>query len=120
MDKTFGIRYESGKFMIGDKVIKVQDDNIEMEGEMYMDTSGLWALITERNHKKYSTEDCDAIVITILGVVTLELTNGKNGLRYSEQFGKIFNGKESCPMLMMYIIASFTEKRTLFQRSSRR
>ena len=35
VDKIFGIRYESGKFMIWDKVIKIQGDNIEIDGEMY-------------------------------------------------------------------------------------
>ena len=43
--------------MIGDKVIEIQDDTIEIDGEMYMGTSGLCALITEKNHKEYSTED---------------------------------------------------------------
>ena len=31
MAQTFGLRYESGKFMSGDKVIKIQGDNIETE-----------------------------------------------------------------------------------------
>ena len=57
VDKTFGIRYESGKFMIGDKVIKVRGDNIEIDGEMYMGTPGLWALITEWNPREYLFED---------------------------------------------------------------
>ena len=48
VDKSFGIRYESG-----DKVIKLQGDNIKIDGEMYMSTPGLWALITERNPKEY-------------------------------------------------------------------
>ena len=53
VDKTFGIRYQSGKFMIGSKVIKIQGDNIEMD----MGTPGVWALITEKNPKEYSFED---------------------------------------------------------------
>ena len=57
MDKTFGIRCEDVKFMIGGKVIKIQGDNIEIDGEIYMGTPGLWALITERNPKEYSFED---------------------------------------------------------------
>ena len=57
VDKIFGIRYESGKFMIGDIVIKIQGDNIEIDAEMYMGTPGLWALITEGNLKEYPFED---------------------------------------------------------------
>ena len=49
VDKTFGIRYENGHFMIG--VIKIRGDNIEISGEMYMGTPGLWVLIIERNPK---------------------------------------------------------------------
>ena len=40
VDKTFGIRFKSGKFMIGNKVIKIQGD---------IGTPGLWTLITEKN-----------------------------------------------------------------------
>ena len=43
--------------MIGDKVIKIQGDNIEME----RCTPGLWALITERKPKEYSSEDYDLL-----------------------------------------------------------
>ena len=32
---TFVIRYESEKFMIGGNVIKIQGNNIEIDGEMY-------------------------------------------------------------------------------------
>ena len=49
---TFGIRY-----VIGDKVIEIQDDTIEIDGGIYMATSGLCALIAEKYHKEYSTED---------------------------------------------------------------
>ena len=34
VDRSFGIRYESGKFIIGDKVFEIQGDNIEIYGEM--------------------------------------------------------------------------------------
>ena len=57
VDKTFDIRYENGQFMIGDKVIKIRVDNVEISGETYEGTSGMWSLITERNPKEYSLED---------------------------------------------------------------
>ena len=53
MDETFGIRYKSGKLMIGDKVIKSQGVNIEIDGEMYMGTPELWTSIIGRNAKEY-------------------------------------------------------------------
>ena len=77
-----------------------------------MGTSGLWALVTERHPKEYSFEDYErykkssstkrtySIMTTILGVVTPGVTNRKNGLKFSDRFGKIFNGKASCPMMM--------------------
>ena len=56
VDRTFGIRYESAKFLIRDQVIKIQGDNIEIDEE-YMSIPGLWALITERDPKECSSED---------------------------------------------------------------
>ena len=38
-------------------MIKIQGDIIEIDGEIYMGTPGLWVLITERNPKEYSSED---------------------------------------------------------------
>ena len=81
--------------MIGVKEIKNQGDNIERDGERYMGTPNFWALITERNPKESSSEDYGntkssstirtySIVTTILGVVTLVLTNQKNGLKFSD------------------------------------
>ena len=56
-DKSLGIRYESGKFMIGDKMIKIQGDNIAINVEIYVGTPGLWAFLIERNPEEYSSED---------------------------------------------------------------
>ena len=76
------------KFMIRDKVIEIQDDNIEIDGEMYMGTPGLWVWVL-----KYS------IVSAILRVGTLDVTNRNNGLKFSDRFGKNFSGKGRCPIL---------------------
>ena len=102
--------------MIEDKEIKIQGDNIERDGERYMGTPNIWALITERNPEECSSEDYGntkssstirtySIVTTILGVVTLVLTNQKNGLKFSDRFRKIFNGKGSCLVVMRNIKA---------------
>ena len=39
--------------MIGDKVIKMQGDNIEIDGELYIGTTGLWArgILKNTRHK---------------------------------------------------------------------
>ena len=56
VEDTFGIQL-SGKFMIGDKVMKIQGEIIEIDGEMYMRTPGLCALIAGRNPKEYLFKD---------------------------------------------------------------
>ena len=47
VDKTIGIRYENGHFMSEGKVMKIRSDNIEISGETYVGTSGMWSLITD-------------------------------------------------------------------------
>ena len=46
-DTTFGIRYESGIPMIGNKEIKTDGDYIIVDGSRYDRTSGLWSLVTK-------------------------------------------------------------------------
>ena len=41
VDKTFGIRYEDGQFMIEEKLIGIVGDNIVMDDEVYIGTPGL-------------------------------------------------------------------------------
>ena len=43
--------------MIGNKIIKIQGDNIGLGNEVYVGTPGLWTLITEKNPKEYDEED---------------------------------------------------------------
>ena len=38
VDKTFGIRFKNGKFVIGNKIIKIQGDNIVIGNEVYIET----------------------------------------------------------------------------------
>ena len=56
IDKTFGIRYEDGDWMIGNKRIKINGIGITIDGEVYDDTSGLWSLITDKAPKQYDNE----------------------------------------------------------------
>ena len=59
VDSTFGIRYENGIPMIGNKVIEIRGDDIIIDNEIYEGTSGLWSLITDKNPKKYDHQDLE-------------------------------------------------------------
>ena len=59
VDTTFGIRYENGPWMIGDKQIKIDGDDIKIEGEIYEGTIGLWSLITHKTPTNYTQADLD-------------------------------------------------------------
>ena len=61
VDTTFGIRYEDGDWMIGNKRIKINngDDDITIDGEVYDGTPGLWSLITDKAPKQYDNEDLE-------------------------------------------------------------
>ena len=48
IDTTFGIRYEDGDWMISNKRIKINGDDITIDGEVYGGTPGLWSLITDK------------------------------------------------------------------------
>ena len=89
---------------IVDKVIKIQVDNIELYGEMYMGTPGLWMLIAERNPKEYSSEDYERYKellyeTNLLHRVsdprsTIEVTNQKNGLNSLSDLGRFSTGRD--------------------------
>ena len=59
VDTTFGIRYDNGMPMIGNKIIKIEGDNIVIGDEVYIGTPGLWVLITEKipTSIEYDTDD---------------------------------------------------------------
>ena len=59
IDTTFGIRYENGIPMIGNKIIRIEGDNIVIGDEVYIGTPGLWTLITDRipTAVEYNTDD---------------------------------------------------------------
>ena len=58
IDTIFGIRYENGPWMIGNKQIKIDDDDdIRIDGELYVGTPGLWSLITSKTPTNYTDYD---------------------------------------------------------------
>ena len=58
IDTIFGIRYANGPWMIGNKQIKIDDDDdIRIDGEMYEGTPGQWSLITSKSPTNYTDHD---------------------------------------------------------------
>ena len=57
VDKTFGLYAENKKFKIGDKYATIKDNNIIIEGKIYIGTPGLWELITSFNPQNFTEED---------------------------------------------------------------
>ena len=49
IDDNYGIRYEDGKFMMGNTEVDVQRNNIYVHDREYIGTNDLWALIMERS-----------------------------------------------------------------------
>ena len=47
--KTFGLRDKNGKFYIGNKEIKIKENNIIVGNKEYTGTPGLWELIVARS-----------------------------------------------------------------------
>ena len=48
-DKTFGIYDKDGKFYIGNKEVRIEDNNIIVDNEEYQGTAGLWELVVSKN-----------------------------------------------------------------------
>ena len=57
VDKTFGICFKNGKFLIGNKIVKIHYDNIVIRNEVYIGTPSLWTSITEMKPKEYDEKD---------------------------------------------------------------
>ena len=57
VDKGFGLKVKNKNFLIGDKEIKIKDDNIIIDGVEYKGTPGLWELIISDNPQNFTEED---------------------------------------------------------------
>jgi hypothetical protein len=60
LDKQYGLRKEGGNFMIGDSNVSVdKDGDLNIKGQHFRGTSGLWELLTRKriNRKKVTTND---------------------------------------------------------------
>ena len=60
-DKTFGLRDKDGKFYIGNKDVKIMENNIIVDDKEYAGTFGLWELIvtTTADDNIFSNGDLD-------------------------------------------------------------
>ena len=60
-DKTFGVRKEGRRHIIGDQHVIIQDNDIILtrNGERFQGTPGLWELITSKNPKNFTGKDYD-------------------------------------------------------------
>ena len=57
-DKTYGLYDKDGKFYIGNKKVKIKENNIEVkDGKKCEGTLGLWELIVSKEPKNFTEED---------------------------------------------------------------
>ena len=102
---------------MGDKILKIYGDNIMLNDEVYVGTSGLWMLITDKCPKTYTKEDDESycmkpmlcIVTMTLKVVILELTDQRNGRKFCDQYGKSPSRKELYTVMTMKYISVVTD-----------
>ena len=87
VDRSFGIRYENGHFMMGDKILKIYGDNIMLDNEVYLVLKRT-PKKTMRDTKSYCMKPMLCIVTMTLKVVILELTDQRNGRKFCDQYGK--------------------------------
>ena len=57
VDRVFGLKVENKDFKIGDKKIKIKDDNIIIDGVECKGTPGLWELIMSNDPQNFTEED---------------------------------------------------------------
>ena len=59
VDRVFGLKVKNKDFKIGDKKIKIKDDNIIIDGVEYKGTPGLWELIISDDPQNFTVGDFD-------------------------------------------------------------
>jgi hypothetical protein len=59
MDKYFGILYntENNEYVMGNKIVQLEGDDIVVDGNTYKGTPGLWSLILLKVPKGYTPDD---------------------------------------------------------------
>ena len=64
-DSTYGINYYDNKFNIGDITLKIQDNDLIIDGDKYLGTRGLWELLVLKQPKTFTQEDLDKYAIIL-------------------------------------------------------
>ena len=76
-DTTFGI-YEGDDYKIGNKKATIFNNNIEIEGEIFKGTPGLWELLTSKNPQNYNDDDYENYDRLMLKTNALHRDNDPN------------------------------------------
>lgn len=59
IDSTYGVRVDGDHWMLGDKFIDIEDDDIIMNGKKYCGTRGLYELIFMSSPNEYVYDESD-------------------------------------------------------------
>ena len=57
LDRYFSIYKEGDKFMLGNKEVKIENNNVILDGIEYRGTPGLWDLLMLNTPKNYKEDD---------------------------------------------------------------
>ena len=94
VDRSFGIRYENGHFMMADKILKIYGDNIMLDDEVYVGTPGLWTLIIDKSPKTYTKEDYERYKELLHETNAMyrdydpQSSYQRNGIKFCDQYEK--------------------------------
>ena len=86
VDKVFGLKVENKNFKIGDKEIKIKDDNIIIDGVEYKGTPGLWELIITDEPQNYTEKDFDNYGNLLIQTNAITQKNNPNKPRSSGSY----------------------------------
>ncbi|XP_065658295.1 uncharacterized protein LOC136082799 [Hydra vulgaris] len=92
-DPVFGIHSNGDELNIGKKPITINNDDINVDGNIYDGTPGLWELVTKFKPKKevYSTEDLKNYREILLNTDALTTDKGKVRSSRSEKYNELIS-----------------------------
>jgi hypothetical protein len=105
IDRMYGVRYEAGKWMIGDSNVKIDDnDNVHVKGKIYEGTPGLYELLFMKLPKKYNKDDMRKYKSILLA------TNGhKQNYKYNTRINS--NSGVKYRLVISKLFATSTQKK---------
>lgn len=100
VDQRYGLRMlENGEWGMGSKVVKIKNDEINIEGKTYGGTSGLFELITRSNPSKNTYTERDLMTYKAMLIQTnahkvgydvYNKINGNRGVKYTTIIAPLF------------------------------